>query len=638
MIEGRLLMSCSKIAIHILLVAIFFSVSTSAFAVSEEEKSFVSLWFTEDELNVVSTTRSLKSITRVAENVEVVTKEDIELMNAHTLTDVLNTINGVFVVFGGASPGSIVSVGIQGSEAEQVVVFIDGIAINFISSDQADFSSIPVQIIDRVEVIKGPASSVWGSALGGVINVITKSPGKKEGTDGTISTSYGEKNTDDFRAEVSGRKDSLGYYLYAGRLQTDGLRPVENISSDNLYAKFIYDVSSNTNVGLTLFYNKGDREEGDFSADGLYIKNRIENLLTTVNLNSSLSEGLALNLSLRAARQRTDLDVETLSTGETLTTPLDDKKYGASAKLIWKTGVQNIVLGSDYDFKKETSTIYLGEMPHLNVFAVYANDTITISKLSITPGIRYDRTDRDFDFTSPSLGITYELCDKTLLRADVARGFHLPNLGALVADGLFSIHNPNLRPEEVWSYQAGVESGLPKYLWLKVSAFIYDISDAIISVPADPNDPNNGITTEINAEKVRRQGVELEMRTVKFYNFTLATAATFVHSKDLTTGEEIQEWPDYTYDVNLKYDDENSFKALLKGRYVWWHLTSDYAAKYNSFIFDLNLIKTIVKKENGALEVFLSGHNIFNGTQYIQAYENAANARRWVEAGVRYKF
>ena len=63
-----------------------------AAAVSEAEKTFLSMYFTDEELVVVSATRSLKSITRVAENVEVVTKEDIELMNAHTLADVLNGI------------------------------------------------------------------------------------------------------------------------------------------------------------------------------------------------------------------------------------------------------------------------------------------------------------------------------------------------------------------------------------------------------------------------------------------------------------------------------------------------------------------------------------------------------------------
>jgi vitamin B12 transporter len=599
-----------------------------------EEKNFLLMYFKEEELEVVSTTRSLKSITRVAENVEVVTAADIELMNAHTLADVLNTVNGVVVSFSGASPGSISVASIQGSAAEHVVVFIDGIAINFIASDQTDLALIPVQMIERVEIIKGPASSVWGSSLGGVINVITKSPGKKEGVNGTLSASYGEKNTGDFRAEISGKNSAVGYYLYTGRLQTDGLRSFEKISFNNIYAKFTYDVTSRTNIGVSLFYNKGDRENGDLSAIDLSFKNRLENMFTTLNLNSTLSDGLDLNLSLRAARERSDSDFETLSSGESSTVPVDDRKYGASARLTWKTGVHNIVMSSDYDYRKEISTIYLGEMPSLNVFAVYANDTITINKFSVTPGIRYDHTDRNADFTSPSLGVTYEVCDKTIVRADVARGFHLPNLGEIVADNLNFIHNPNLKPEEVWSYQAGLESALLKYLWLKASLFRYDISDAIIAVPVDPNDPNS-LSTVVNAEKARRQGFEIEMRTVKFWNITLFAGAAFVHSKDLTTGETIHEMPDYAYDVSLKYDDERSFRALLKGRYVRWHNTDGVNPK-SDFILDLNLMKTFFRTQSSSCEVFLTGHNIFNGSQYPD--ELFKNARRWIEGGVRYKF
>jgi vitamin B12 transporter len=598
---------------------------------SEEERKFLLMYFEEEELFVVSTTRSLKSISRVSENVEVVTKEDIELMNAHTMTDVLKTVNGVVVAVGGASPGSIAAPSIQGSAFQHVVVMFDGIVINT-ASDFADLSSIPVQMIEKVEVIKGPASSVWGSSLGGVINVITKSPRNSETTGGTVSASYGERNTADLWAEITGKKNGLGYYLSAGRLQTDGLRPVEEISSNYLYAKLRYDLTNRTNLGFSLFYNKGEREEGDFSTFDLFIKDRSENLLATVSLNSSISEGLDLNFSLRAARLRGNTDIGVISTGESATSLEDDRKYGASAKLSWKTGMHNIVFGSDYDYKKVLGDVFVSP-PSLNIFAVYINDSISFDKLAVTLGLRYDYTDRDADFVSPSLGLTYEIADKTILRASVARGFHLPNLGATTTDSVFYRHNSDLKSEEVWSYQAGLESGLLKYIWLKVSAFRHDIHDAIVRQDIDLD---AGTWTSINQDKVRRQGVEVDFRSRKYYNLTLAVAATFVNSKNLTTGEEIHEWPDYTYDVSLKYDDEKSLRALLKGRYEWWHQDSFWNAKYSSFIFDANIIKTIFRKQDRSCEVFLTGHNIFNGAQY--ADDLFKNSRRWIEAGLKYKF
>jgi len=598
---------------------------------SEQERKFLLMYFDEEDLFVVSTTRSLKSITRIAENVEIITAADIELMNAHTLADALNHVNGVMVYFGGASPGSIGGASVQGSDIEHVVVMFDGVVINIVS-DWADLSSIPVQMIEKVEIVKGPASSVWGSSLGGIINVITKSPRNSETLGGTVSASYGERNTADLRAELTGKKSGLGYYLSAGRLQTDGLRPEEEISSNYLYLKLKYDISNRTSLGFSFFYDKTRREQGDTSAYDYLFSDRNETLLATVNLNTSLSEGLDLNMSLRAARKWFDTEMEILSTGASDTSLEDNRKYGATAKLSWKTGMHNIVFGSDYDYKEVKGDSFPNP-PTLNIFAVYANDTIIINKFAITPGIRYDYTDRNDDFVSPSFGLTYDLADKTVLRFIVARGFHLPVLGATTTDGEWYRHNPDLKPEEVWSYQAGIESGLLNYIWLKSSVFRHDISDAIVYQDVDVD---AGTWTSVNSKEVRRQGVEVELRTMKFYNLALTAAATFVKSKNLTTDEDIHDWPEYTYNLSLKFDDEKSLRALLQGRYVWWHKDSSWNAKYSSFIFDANIIKTIFKKQDRSCEVFLTGHNIFDGSQY--AYDLYKNAGRWIEAGVRYKF
>ena len=157
---------------------------------SDEDKKFLLMYFKEEELVVESPSRGPKPITQVAENVTVVTADDIKLMNAHTLADVLNTVTGVQVLLTGG-PGSSAIAYIQGSEQRHVSVFMDGIPLNNLSDNVTDVGSIPVQNIEKIEIIKGPASSAWGSALGGVINIITKS-GNEEGSHNAVSASYGE--------------------------------------------------------------------------------------------------------------------------------------------------------------------------------------------------------------------------------------------------------------------------------------------------------------------------------------------------------------------------------------------------------------------------------------------------------------
>ncbi len=174
-----------------------------ALAQTAEEKSFLSLYFSEEELVVQSATRSPQALSRVAENMTVVTAAEIERMNAHTLADVLNTVPGVEVAMI-AGPGSASSIGILGSTPAHVTVILDGVVINDLWGPRAEIGNIPVQNIEKIEIVKGPASSAWGSALGGVVNVITKT-GRVVDQGGVLSGSYGNATFGDFRAEVRGK-------------------------------------------------------------------------------------------------------------------------------------------------------------------------------------------------------------------------------------------------------------------------------------------------------------------------------------------------------------------------------------------------------------------------------------------------
>jgi len=618
----------TKILFPPFVILYMFFLSTFVYAQSGEEKKFLLMYFKEDELEVISATRSLQSITRVAENVTVITAEDIELMNAHTLTDVLNTITGVQADIRGGL-GSLSTVSIQGSFFNHVVVFLDGVSITSVSDNSTTPGNFPVQFIEKIEIIKGPASSTWGSSLGGVINVITKSPGKEEKIKGTLYASYGEDNTGDFRAETYGRKNNFGYYLYAGRLQSDGLpglRDNMDLSGNDVYAKLSYDISKNTTVLLTILYNRNERGDGKFPEFDFSDSDKTLDFLTSLSLNTSLTDNLDLSLSLRRSEIDFNFEEEMLSTGDVFKNWTKDKTYGASAKLTWKNKNHHVVVGSDYD--NGTSDINSNKK-RLRKFAVFANDTIIFDKFSVTPGIRYDDVNITGGFVSPSLGATYKISDNTLLRAFVARGFSIPILSASADNEIYYFKgNPDLAVEKVWSYQLGVETGILKYLWLKVSAFRHEISDVIVDniLSEEPF-----LWTKMNEGDQTRQGVEIEMKTMPFYNTTFSAGTTFI---DVSGSGSDTNTPKYTYDLSLEYNDKKSLRAVLKGHYIWW--INAFDGDYNSFVFDLNVIKSIYKKEDHTLEAFLTAHNIFNSSQY--AIGDYKNPKRWIEGGLRYKF
>lgn len=627
-------MSFSRTVLVLLLTLLLSNISSSAFAMSDEERSFLLMYFKEEEIQIVSATRSLKSITRVAENVEVVTKDDIELMNAHTVTEVLNRVNGIQMQIGGSGLGSSSNPEIQGSNIKHVAVFLDGVLLNGVAGNTAELGTIPVQFIERIEIIKGPGSSVWGSSLGGVINIISKSPGSREKIGGTMQASYGERNTGDFRAEVYGKREAFGYYLYAGRIQTDGFMPDDNLSDNNLYAKFEYGLIKDTTLQYILFYNNAHRGRGQFIDFDVSTKERIENLLSSLSLRSALSKDLDLDVSLKFRSRKSRYNENLLSTGEdAFNANEDDRRYSGSAKLTWRQGIHQVVAGTDINHDIVKTTSVNEDKLSITKWAFFANDTISLGRLTVIPGLRVDKTDQTSSFLSPSLGITYEIANKTLLRAYVARGFSDPTLVDLKGSAPWYVPNPDLKPEKVWSYQAGMETGVLKYLWLKLSAFRHDIRD---SVERSDVAPDGSVWTFVNAGRFRRQGIEAEIKTAPIYNFILAAGTSFIKSKNLETGEDERNVPTNTYDISLAYDDKKSFRGVLKGHYIWWNMDGYYTAQYNGFIFDLNLIKSILKKGDTNLEVFATGHNIFNGSQYWTT--PYINARRWLEAGLRMKF
>lgn len=322
----------------------------SLYAQSEEEMKFLLMYFKEEELVVESPTRGRKPLTQVAENISVITAEDIKAMNAHTLSDVLNSVTGVQVFLSGA-PGSMATTAVQGSDSRHVSVFIHGVPLNNLLSNVSEIGSISVQNIEKIEIIKGPASSAWGSALGGVVNIITKTGGQ-QGSRHLVSASFGAKNTGDFRVETSGRNKKLGFYVTAGRLQTDGFTGHNDFSGNNIYAKTAYDITNDTKALVTFGYTDVSRGEGQFLDYGFFVTNRLNTMTSSFGITSNLNQETELSFSVWRMRQRYQSLKHVMDSGA----ELDDESYrddgnGSSLKLVWKYGGHDIVAGTDFDSK-----------------------------------------------------------------------------------------------------------------------------------------------------------------------------------------------------------------------------------------------------------------------------------------------
>ncbi|TSK09206.1 MAG: TonB-dependent receptor [Geobacter sp.] len=565
--------------------------------------------FNGPDTDVVAGSRSPRPASQTAENITVVTSKEIEDINAHNLTDVLYIVTGVALETN-RTPGTASNARVQGASFNHVLVLVDGIPINNLADNYADISSVPAQMIDRVEIVKGAASSSWGSALGGVINVITKNPHDDRRFGGLVSGSTGTRDTVDGRGEASGTVQRFGYYLAGGKLRSDGLLPNNDASLGSLYGKIRYELPAEGEITLSTGFTEND--SGQTATDTVHVDQGGRQLISLLSLRYPLAHRLVLDASLQGRRYSSHVSVldptEALQYQSTLT---KETSRGGGVKLSWLGDTHLLVGGVDYDHVKAELN-FAGEKAvwRADRVGVYAIDTITLGSFAITPSARFDRTGSGGDHLSPSLGLTYALTENSVLRAYTAKGYSLTSL------------NRSDSTEKVWTSQVGFETGDVPYFWLKGTFFRNDTSNVQAEGPLGPK------------QRQLKEGMEVEAKTLPVLNTSLSGGYTYVRATDKGTGDVLHGVPVHTVKIGLKYDVPEQLHAELIGNLVDWNDPNH--SRTGGVIWDVHLKKWIATTDTFSLEVFLSLRNIFDGRQYLDSIFR--NVGRWGEAGVRCKF
>ncbi len=578
---------------------------------------------------LVSSFRSPRPSSKIAENVSVITAADISRLNAHTLAEVLQNVPGIQLDYL-RTPSTFTYFNIQGALNTTVLVLIDGIRQNDFDQNFAQPGLIPVQQIERIEIIKGAASTAWGSALGGVINIITKSPDPERTFSGMVSGSTGSRFTADSRTELSGTLGRFGYYLTAGNLRSDGLSPNTATNLNNLYGKLSYNLPGNgtATFGLSYLTARPGLDEADTTAWG-FVHDNNEHRRTNGFI--KLSQPLGSNLSLDIDAYVTNRDDHTKYGGRDAQGAIvffndyavRETGRGTNARFFWGDAQRNLAAGFEYAHGQASWTDLLtspipGYDRIWDRWALYANGAYSVGDLTILPGVRYDLTGISGEYTSYTLGVTYQLTEKTTLRAYAAQGFSMPYARA---DNML---------QKVKTVQAGFESGALPYLWLKGTWFFNALR-------------NSQSTGTVTTTSQNRHGFELETRSTPAYGLWLSSGYTFLYAKDTDTGARLQTGsqynvPPHTVKLALNYDlPGQGVRATLAGNYIWWNAAPGTLARDTGMIWDLHLNWKLRDAFGVTPELFFTGHNLFNGVQTTDT-ELYSNASRWFEGGVRFAF
>jgi outer membrane receptor protein involved in Fe transport len=493
---------------------------------------------------VVSSTRladMLQELRRVPGQVYVITAKDIQQQNARTVQDALRQVPSIVLYDSVGNPFQP-TVDLRGFNAQPnpgISVFVDGVRINDPDSNFINFDLIPIQDVERIEVLPGATAVYGANALGGVINITTKRGSRTPQAMGEAA--WGSYNHYRFRGAVSGPVKDFDYYVSGTWDRESGYRDVSDGRVTSFTGRVGYRPTAATDLSLTYGYINNRLEQAGTLPLDVLSNNRKANISPTdfsateqsaVTLQGRQQLPWGFSLAGNAYYRDNSRDLQTTglsSSGRTFTdtsTPggtlqlsHDVKFWGLRNSLSVGGEIRHSDVGTASTSTFGPSQRQIGE----DSYGLYAQDSLDLlPNLTVTGAVRYDVTtyafedelspinngDKRFNRVTPRAGLTYTPWDFVTLYGNYGQGFRVPTTDELFAfAGLGS--NPNLRPVTSTTYEVGVRVRPLSWLEMTGAYFLTDVRDEILFLP-DPTGLTFGQNQ--NAPESRRQGVEIATR------------------------------------------------------------------------------------------------------------------------------
>jgi outer membrane receptor for ferrienterochelin and colicins len=524
-----------------------------------------------DEM-VVTGARREQRLADVVVTTEVISREVIEATGASDLASVLTEQTGIQFQEGHPSGGGVM---LQGLGSERVLVLLDGQPLNGRISGNFDLARIPTAMIDRVEVVKGPQSSLYGSeAMGGVVNVITRKP--PEGSwDGAVRILGGGSGRLDAGLSLDGAMGPLGAALDIGRRSVDrapgqaeaaGTLAERQDASARLAWRAGPDVE--LDGGVLLLDERQRWPTGSLYqfADNTQASGRLGATwrLGAHHLRPAVHVSWFDHLARQSAFER-----PVAGTGDQQTQRL------AKAELLYSGPVLGVVLDAGVEARQERITSSDGRIEGgdrtLHGVEPYAQVDWSPGRWSLVPGMRLSWSEQWGTEVTPRLAVRYAPTEGLALRAAVGRGFRAPDFKELYlqftndAAGYAVYGNPDLRPERSTNLSLGAE-WTDTRLYGRVQGFWNDFRDFIETRP----DPDGGALVRYryaNVSRGRTWGTELEAGAV-LARLRLEAGYAWLATEDASTRRPLLNRPAHSGRVSASSPLSAGLRASVTGVYT----------------------------------------------------------------------
>lgn len=502
---------------------------------------------------VVTGTRFAEKIQKVPANISVITEADIRRSNAKTAADLLRREEGV-VVRDLSGNGKNTQVDLRGfgeTAAYNTLVLVDGRRVNEIDLSGTDWAQIPVEQIERIEVLRGPGSVLYGdNAVAGVINIITKTPSRRPSAGAGIT--YGSYDRYRLDANAGGGFGKAAFSIYGSMGDSDGYRDNSDFRTGDLGGKIALDATERFRVNLSGSYHedrfglpgsltnaqvKDDRKQSLSPED----KGSTEDYFVKAGFDWDLQRHgqLVADLSYRDRSGDAKFPDASFPFKNDFTT----ETLGFTPRYVWQGEVADfankLIAGVDLYRTSQDNKSYAGFFSPLpasptgrsNVdrdsAGFYLNNDFYLRKdLLLTLGGRHEYVKYDFDVkdlgafplapleesdsdseNAYHAGLTFLYGDNSSLFTRVSRSFRFPLVDELVVydftTGRIRV-NPDLKPQTGVHYELGVRHQFTPRLKVNLTLFRAEMEDEIFF--------NRPVFTNENHPKTLHQGVEAGAR------------------------------------------------------------------------------------------------------------------------------
>jgi len=471
----------------------------------------------------------------------VITRTDIERLQINDLPTLLSRQPGIDMGFKGGM-GKDTSIFLRGTSSRHVLFLVDGIKWQSATLGESAIQDFPVEQIERIEIVRGPRSGLYGSeAIGGVIQIFTRK-GQK-GLKPFAKVAYGSDNTKQGAVGLSGGNDLTTYNLSVNYQSTDGISALEESNPDedgyrnkSVSAKVEHQLTDTVTVGANFFRAEGDNETdrplGFFVAPQDRFTSEVTQQVLGTHLNWQVTDAWQLKTQLGESRDQSEE-----FTNSTTESVFDTRHRFANITSTYKLSENHTVnLGLDYDHDHIDSIGEYLETSRDNKAAFLSWQ----GKAGNHSWLLSGRHDDNEAFGTKNTGTAewgYWLNDSLQLTAGYGTAFKAPTFNDLYyPEDPYGVGNPGLEPEESRTWSAGLNGGTHVTNW-SVNLFKTKVENLIQWAPVDSAFPF-GQWTPSNVSEAEIKGIEFEFST-RIFEMDIAFDASFLRPEDADTDKTL---------------------------------------------------------------------------------------------------